>query len=72
MKYYVEVFQVTETCANGKERRIKKEVLCPIFRNGKHVIILDRVTKAIKLLEEHHYYNIEHVETKTKDVLMID
>ncbi len=71
-KFYVEIFQVTETLQNGKERRVKKEVLSPVFNNGKHIPEKDRINAAVKLLEENHYYNIEHLETKARDVLMLE
>ena len=72
MKYYEMIFEVTETCNNGNERRIKKSVFSPIFRNGKHIIELDRVNKAVKVLESRHYYNIEYVDTKTATLLFTD
>lgn len=71
-KYYETIFEVTETCQNGKERRIRKSVLSPIFKNGRHVIEEDRVNKGIKALEEMHYYNIVAVETKTKTLIFTE
>lgn len=72
VKYYETIFRVTETLQNGKERRIKKSVLSPIFINGRHHIELDRINKAEKALKEEHYYDIEYVETKTKEVIFTE
>jgi len=69
MKFYEMIFEVTETCQNGNERRIKKSVYSPIFRNGRHIIELDRVNNAIHVLEERHYYNIKYKGTKTTELL---
>ena len=69
VKYYETVFKVTETLQNGKERQIKKSVLSPIFINGKHHIEIDRIRKAESALKEEHYYNIEYIETKTKELI---
>ena len=52
IKVYEDIFMVTETLQNGKERRIKKSVFSPIFRNGRHVIKLDRGEKGKSALEE--------------------
>lgn len=71
-KYYEAIYEVTETCQNGNERRIKKSVLSPIFKNGRHVIELDRVDKGIKTLEEMHYYDIEYIETKTRTLIFTE
>lgn len=67
--YYETVFKVTETLQNGKERRIKKSVLTPIFVNGKRHIVIDRIRKAEDALKAEHYYNIEYIETKIKEVI---
>lgn len=72
IKCYEEIFKVTETLQNGKERRVTKSVLCPIFKAGRHVIELDRIDKAIKELSALHYYNIEHIETKVKTLIVTD
>ena len=63
---YEMIFRVTETLQNGNERTFKKSVYSPIFRNGHHLIELDRIQKATAELESLHYYNIQHVETKKK------
>lgn len=68
-KYYEEIFEVTETLQNGNERRKRVSVYSPIFINGRHVIELNRITKAIEALKAEHYYNIEHVETRTKTMI---
>lgn len=72
IKCYENIFNVTETLQNGKERRVKKSVLSPIFKNGKHVIQLDRVDRCVKELEALHYYDIEFIETKTKTLITIE
>lgn len=72
IKCYEEIFKVTETLQNGKERTCKKSVLCPIFKAGRHVIEFDRIDKAIKELSACNYYNIEHVETKYKTLIVTD
>lgn len=72
IKCYENIFNVSETLQNGKERRVKKSVLSPIFKNGKHVIQLDRVDRCVKELEALHYYNIEFIETKTKTFIVTD
>ena len=69
IKCYENVFNVTETLQNGKERQIKKSVLSPIFKDGKHISQSDRIDKCIKALTEMHFYNIEFLETKTKVLL---
>lgn len=72
IKCYEEIFKVTETLQNGKERTYKKSVLCPIFKDGKHVIELTRIDKAAAQLKALHYYNIEHIETKHKEIIVTD
>lgn len=72
IKCYEEIFIVKETLQNGKERRVKKSVLCPIFKNGRHVIELTRIDKAAEQLKALHYYDIEHIETKTKTIIATD
>ena len=69
IKVYEDIFEVTETLQNGNERRIKKSVLSPTFRNGKHLIQLDREQKAIKQLEELGYYEIQWVKTVSKNII---
>jgi hypothetical protein len=71
-KYYETIFAVTETCQNGNERRIKKSVFSPIFKNGRNVIQLDRIDKGIEVLKSMGYYNIEYIDTKKKELLFID
>lgn len=66
------IFLVTETLQNGKERRIKKSVLSPRFRNGKHVTERERVSAGMKILEDEYYYNIEYLETKNKTILYME
>lgn len=72
IKCYELIFKVTETLQNGKERTIKKSVLCPIFKDGKHVIELTRIGKATQQLIALHYYNIEYIDTKYKEIIATD
>lgn len=69
MKLYEMIFEVTETCNNGNERRKKVSVFSPIFRNGKHIIELDRMHKAVSALQKKGYYKIEYIKTKTTDLI---
>jgi hypothetical protein len=70
------IFKVTETCQNGKERRIKKSVYSPKFKmdGERHMFIPleERMRKCIKVLEEMHYYNIEYVDIKSTTLLFMD
>ena len=73
IKCYEVIFSVTETQQNGKEWTHRKSVLTPITKNGRHVIELTRVDKAIKELESlKRYYNIQYVETKPKTLIVTD
>ena len=72
MKVYEMIFEVTTTCQNGNERRMKKSVYSPCFRNGRHIVELERVSKAIKVLEANHYYNIKHLQTRYTTMLMTE
>ena len=72
IKCYEAIFKVTETLQNGKERRVKKSVLCPIFKNGRHVIEFNRIDKAIEELKALNYYDIEYIETKPKSIIVTD
>ena len=67
--YYELTFKVTETLQNGKERRVNKTVLSPIFRDGKFIIESERIEKGIMVLKEEHYYNIEYLGIKKKTIL---
>ena len=69
---YETIFCVTETCNNGKERRIKKSVYSPRFRNGKHLTEQERISEGTFILKAEHYYNIEYLETKSKTILYIE
>lgn len=64
------IFKVTETCQNGKERRIKKTVYSPCFGDdGKFIVLDDRKEMCIKILKELGYYDIEYLGIKTKALL---
>ena len=71
VKLYDVVFDVTETLQNGKERRVKKSVLMPVFdpRTKKHLDLDTRIMRGYSALVDANYYNIEYSETKTKVVI---
>lgn len=69
MEVYEVVFKVTETCNNGKERRITKSVYAPRFKNGRHTVVADNVSMSVRLLQKMHYYNIEFVAVRNKTLL---
>ena len=71
-KYYEMIFDCCETLQNGKERRVKKSVLSPIFREGRHIAEDDRVIKAVGVLRESHFYDIKYVGTKTKTIMFTE
>lgn len=66
---YEVVFEATETLQNGKERRIKKGVLLPRFRDGKHVCPEEQIARGEAALKAAWYYDIEYIETKCKTLL---
>ena len=67
------IFKVTETCQNGKERRIKKSVYTPVWRmeGERHIFIPleDRIKMCVAILEHEHYYDIESHDIKRKTLL---
>lgn len=71
-KYYDTVFEVTMTCQNGNERRVRKSVLSPMFRDGKHIDEGERIRKGTETLKKEQCYDIEYVMTKTKVLLFMD
>lgn len=72
MKVYETIFEVTETCQNGKERRKKVSVYSPIFVNNKHRIEIDRINKGIAKLESLHYYDIKYIKTRFTNLIISD
>lgn len=66
------IFMVTETLQNGNERRTKKSVISPRFRNGKFLTEQERIAEGIEVLKAEHYYNIEYVTAKATSVLYIE
>ena len=70
-KFYEVYFDCTETLQNGKERRVKKSVLMPLFdyKTNKHLDLDTRIMRGYAALVEAHYYNIEYAETKTKTLI---
>lgn len=71
---YKNIFMVTETLQNGKERRLKKSVLTTIWRekDGKtvHFGQEDRIAHCVEILKAHGYYDIEFVKTIGTTILM--
>ena len=68
--FYEVIFEVTETCQNGNERRIKKSVFMPYTdENGKHLDTHRRVERGSAALISEHYYQIKYIETKTKTMI---
>ena len=72
MKAYETIFEVTETCQNGKERRRKISVYSPIFVDNKHVIEMRRIEKGIAKLESLHYYDIKYIKTRVTTLILSD
>jgi len=72
MKAYETIFEVTETCQNGKERRKKVSVYSPIFVDNKHIIEIDRIDKGIAKLTEMHYYEIKYIKTRFTTLILSD
>ena len=73
MKLYENVFEVTETLQNGKERRVKKSVYTPRFkeRDGHtfHISEEERIKCGTYELEARHYYNVKYLYTKKREVI---
>lgn len=65
------IFQVTETCNNGKERTIRKSVFCPSFINTKFLGEESRIEKGMKAMTEMHYYNIKYIESKPRKIRLV-
>lgn len=72
MKAYETIFEVTETCQNGNERRKKVSVYSPIFVDNKHIIEIDRIDKGIAKLTEMHYYEIKYIKTRVTNLILSD
>lgn len=70
--YYELIFDCCETCQNGKERRIKKSVLTPVFNDGKFITELDRIKNCVEVLMQEHYYDIAYIKTKVKYILIAE
>ena len=62
---YKVIFNVTETCNNGNERRLQKVVYMPRFdeQTGKHISTEQQIERGKKALVDEHYYNIEYGST---------
>lgn len=67
---YEVIFEVTETCNNGNERRTKKGVLIPHFDNtGRHIPPAKQIERGEKALKEANFCNIVYIETKNKTLI---
>jgi len=65
------IFMVTMTCNNGNERRIKKSVYSPRFRNGKFLTEQERIKEGTEILKAECYYNIEYIKAVPTSLLYI-
>ncbi|MBR5273588.1 MAG: hypothetical protein IKU25_09420 [Clostridia bacterium] len=78
MKYYTEmIFEVTETCQNGNERKVKKSVFSPVYYPDgggflRYNYDSEIVSKAIEVLKRNNFHNIRHIKTKHTQLLFID
>ena len=72
MDLYEVIFEVTETCQNGNERRLKKSVYSPRFKDHKHVTEAERISKGTEVLKARHYYDIKYIKTKAVTLLFTE
>lgn len=67
---YKVIFNVTETCQNGNERRVQKAVYMPRFdEQGKHIDRFRQIERGGQALTAEHYYNIEYGSTVATEIL---
>lgn len=68
---YKVIFNVTETCQNGNERRVQKVVYMPRFdeKTGKHVTTEQRIERGTAALVAERYYNIEYGSTVATELI---
>ena len=68
---YKVIFNVTETCQNGNERRVQKVVYMPRFdeSTGRHISPAQQVERGKAALAAEHYYNIEYGSTVATDLI---
>lgn len=71
MKIYCDLFMATETLQNGSERRCIRKVYSLPFQDGIHYGWEKRLADGIQALKDKHYYNIEFVDSKVKDIIAI-
>ena len=67
--YYICEYMVTETLANGNEKRHKKTVMSRPFKDGRYVPLPDRVKAGEDALKALHYYDIEFIGYKQKHLI---
>ena len=73
MNLFEIVFEVTETCMNGNERRLKKSVYSPRFgENGRLITEPQSIAKGVEVLKQMHYYDITYIKTKAVTLLMTE
>lgn len=68
---YKVIFNVTETCQNGNERRVQKVVYMPRFdeTTGRHISPEQQITRGTEALKAEHYYNIEYGSTVATEII---
>lgn len=68
---YKVIFNVTETCQNGNERRVQKVVYMPRFDEStrKHITREQQIERGTATLLSEHYYNIEYGSTVATELL---
>lgn len=70
---YKVIFNVTETCQNGNERRIQKVVYMPRFdERGKHIDRARQIERGAAVLTSEHYYNIVYGSTVATELLFAE
>ena len=68
---YKVIFNVTETCQNGNERRVQKVVYMPRFdeTTRKHITPAQQIERGKAALAAEHYYNIEYGSTVATELI---
>ena len=68
---YKVIFNVTETCQNGNERRVQKAVYMPRFDEitRKHITQEQQIERGRQALLAEYYYNIEYGSTVATEIL---
>jgi hypothetical protein len=68
---YKVIFNVTETCQNGNERRIQKVVYMPRFDEitRKHLTPEQQIERGTEALKALYYYNIQYDSTVATELI---